>query len=95
MADVGREVARRLQYTTEPAVFLVPTAGYDSYSVKGQGFYDPEADDAFLSELKANIPDSIHVMERNTHIEDPAFATEAAELLISLIENREGKRTHF
>ena len=94
MADVGREVARRLQYTTEPAVFLIPTAGYDSYSVKGQGFYDPEADDAFLLELKAHIPDSIRVIERNTHIEDPAFATEAAELLISLIEKKEGKRNH-
>ena len=44
MAEVGREVARRLQHTTESAIFLVPTAGYDSYSVKGQGFYDPDAD---------------------------------------------------
>ena len=93
MAEVGREVARRLQHTTESAAFLVPTAGYDSYSMKGQGFYDPEADDAFLSELKANVPDSIRVIERETHIEDPAFATEAAQLLISLIENKEGKRT--
>jgi len=92
MAEVGREVARRLQHTTESAAFLVPTAGYDSYSVKGQGFYDPEADDAFLLELKANVPDSIRIIERDTHIEDPAFATEAAQLLISLIENKEGKR---
>ena len=93
MAEVGREVARRLQHTTESTAFLVPTAGYDSYSVKGQGFYDPEADDAFLSELKANVPESIRVIERDTHIEDPAFATEAAQLLISLIENKERKRT--
>ena len=94
MAAVGREVARRLQHTTDPAVFLVPTAGYDSYSVKGQGFHDPQADAGFLSELKAGVPDNIRVIERNTHIEDPDFATEAAQLLISLIENKEGKRTH-
>ncbi len=94
MAEVGKEVARRLRHTTEPAAFLVPTAGYDSYSVKGQGFYDPEADDAFLSELKANVPDSIRVIERDTHIEDPAFATEAAQLLISLIENKGIKGMH-
>src|SRR5262245_31416337 len=94
MAEVGREVARRLQFTKESAIFLVPTAGYDSYSVRGQGFYDPEADAAFVAELKTHLPPHIRLVERDTHIEDPAFATEAAELLISLIENKEGKRTH-
>jgi uncharacterized protein (UPF0261 family) len=94
MAEVGREVARRLQCTKESAIFLVPTAGYDSYSVKGQGFYDPEADAAFVSELKAHLPSNISFLELDTHIEDPKFATEAARLLISLIEQRErdGKR---
>jgi uncharacterized protein (UPF0261 family) len=93
MAEVGREVARRLRHTTESAIFLVPTAGYDSYSVKGQGFHDPEADEAFLSELKAGVPGNIRVIERNTHIEDPRFATEAAQMLIALIESKERKRT--
>ena len=26
---------------------MIPTAGYDSYAVKGKGFYDPEADARF------------------------------------------------
>jgi uncharacterized protein (UPF0261 family) len=93
MAEVGKEVVRRLEHTKENAIFLVPTAGYDSYSVKGQGFYDPEADAAFVNELKACLPRNIRVVERDTHIEDPQFATEAAQLLISLIEgqNRNGK----
>ena len=94
MAAVGREVARRLRHTTDPAIFLVPTAGYDSYSVKGQGFHNPQADEAFLSELKAGVPANIRVIERNTHIEDPDFATEAAQLLISLIESKEKARAH-
>jgi uncharacterized protein (UPF0261 family) len=88
MAEVGREVARRLQFTQDPAVFMIPTAGYDSYAVKGMGFFDPEADAAFVAELKANLPKSIRVVERDTHIEDPAFATEAAETLIGLVEAR-------
>jgi len=54
--------------------------------VKGKGFYDPQADAAFVAELKANLPKSIRVVERDTHIEDPAFATEAVETLIALIE---------
>jgi uncharacterized protein (UPF0261 family) len=88
MAEVGREVAQRLQYTKDEAIFMIPSAGYDSYAVKGQGFYDPEADMEFLNELKANLPKNFQIIERDTHIEDPAFATEAAELLISLIEKK-------
>jgi uncharacterized protein (UPF0261 family) len=92
MAEVGKEMARRLRYTKEEALFMIPTAGYDSYAVKGMGFYDPEADAAFVAELKAGLPKNIRVIERDTHIEDPAFATEAAELLISLVEARHQKK---
>jgi uncharacterized protein (UPF0261 family) len=93
MAEVGKEVARRLQHTKEDAIFLVPTAGYDCYSVEGQDFNDPEADSAFVSEMTARLPKNIRILERDTHIEDPSFATEAAQLLISLMEKAErGKR---
>lgn len=88
MAEVGREVARRLQFTQDEAVFMIPTAGYDSYAVHGMGFYDPEADAAFVQALKAGLPPIFRVIERDTHIEDPAFAIEAANQLIGLIEKR-------
>ena len=89
MAAVGKEMARRLQHTRHEAVFLIPTAGYDSYAVEGGAFYDPAADAAFVAELRAGLPENIRVIERDTHIDDPAFATEAAELLLSLIEGRQ------
>ncbi|MCJ7555348.1 MAG: Tm-1-like ATP-binding domain-containing protein, partial [Gammaproteobacteria bacterium] len=88
MARVGEEVAKRLQHTTSEAVFIIPTAGYDSYAVAGEGFHDPAADQAFVDALKANLPANIKVIERDTHIDDPAFATEAARLLIELIEKK-------
>lgn len=91
MAEVGREVARRLSHTTTEAVFMIPTAGYDSYAVAGGGFHDPAADARFVEQLKAGLPRNIRIIERDTHIDDPAFATEAAQMLIELIE-REGKR---
>ena len=91
MAAAGKEVARRLQHTKDEAVFMIPTAGYDSYAVEGEGFYDPQADAPFVAELKANLPKNIRIIERDTHIEDPAFATEAAELLISLMQKRQDK----
>jgi uncharacterized protein (UPF0261 family) len=85
MAEVGKEVARRLQYTHGDAVFMIPTAGYDSYAVEGMGFYDPQADTAFVEALKQDLPKNIRLVERNTYIEDPAFAIEAAQTLIELI----------
>ena len=88
MIRVGEEVAKRLAHTTDEAVFLIPTAGYDSYAVEGQGFFDPEADAAFAQTLRANLPKSIKVIERDTHIDDPAFATEAAHELIRLMAAR-------
>jgi uncharacterized protein (UPF0261 family) len=88
MARVGEEIARRLQHTTGEAIFIIPTAGYDSYAVVGEGFHDPAADQAFVNALKANLPANIRVIERDTHIDDPAFATEAAQLLIELIEKQ-------
>jgi uncharacterized protein (UPF0261 family) len=91
MAEVGQEVARRLQHTQDEAVFMIPTAGYDSYAVEGMGFYEPEADAAFVAELRANLPHNFQIIERDTHIDDPAFATEAAETLISLIKKRQNK----
>lgn len=88
MAEVGKEVARRLQFTKSDAVFMIPTAGYDSYAVAGEGFHDPDADNAFVDELRKGLPAQIKIVERDTHIDDPAFATEAAETLIHLIEAR-------
>jgi uncharacterized protein (UPF0261 family) len=88
MADVGREVAKRLQATGEPAVFLIPTAGYDSYATVGEPFHDPEADGAFVAELRKGVPHNIRIVERDLDINDPAFATEAAETLIRLMQQK-------
>lgn len=88
MSAVGKEVAERLSHTKEEAIFMIPAAGFDSYAVEGQGFYDPEADRAFVDALKSNLPNNFTLIERDTHIDDPAFATEAARRLIKLIESR-------
>jgi uncharacterized protein (UPF0261 family) len=88
MSAVGKEVAARLSHTKEEAIFMIPAAGFDSYAVEGQGFYDPEADRAFIDALKSNLPGNFTLIERDTHIDDPAFATEAAHRLIKLIESR-------
>ena len=88
MAEVGREVAKRLQATTDEAVFLVPRAGYDSYSVVDGPFHDPDADAALVDEMRTALPDNIRLVERDTDINDPAFAEEAATTLVRLIQQK-------
>lgn len=89
MAAAGREVARRLEFTTSDAVFMVPAGGYDSYAVAGGAFHDPDADAAFVRELAANLPPGVQLVERPTHINDPEFAVEAARTLGRLIRAKQ------
>lgn len=86
MTALGKEVVRRLSHTHAEAVFMIPTKGYDSYAVEGQGFHDPAADECFMAEIKAGLPENFQILERATHIDNPEFATEAAQKLIALIE---------
>jgi uncharacterized protein (UPF0261 family) len=67
---------------------MIPRGGYDSYAVEGQEFHNREADAAFEAELKKGLPRNVEIIERDTHIEDPLFATEAAEKLIELIKEK-------
>lgn len=87
MVQVGREVARRLQQTRGRATVLIPTLGFDSYDAPDGPFFDPTADQAFVAELRRELPPTVEVIERRAHINDPAFATEAAERLIAHMES--------
>jgi uncharacterized protein (UPF0261 family) len=80
---VAQEIARRLQGNRGPCTFLIPTKGFDSYSAFGQTFWNPEADAAFIATLKAELPQSVRVIERDTDINDPTFAAEVANTLIA------------
>jgi len=88
MADVGREIGKRLQSTADDAVFLIPAGGYDSYATAGEAFSDPNSDAAFVAALRKSAPRNIRIIERPQDINDPAFATEAANTLIGLIHSR-------
>ena len=54
----------------------------------GGALRNTEADAAFFASLKETLPDSIEVVEVDTHAEDPEFVKECVERLIGLIEAR-------
>jgi len=88
MLVTAREVADRLQYTKDEAIFMIPKKGFDRSCYEGAPLYDPEGDAAFIAELKSLLPKNIRVIERDYKVEDPEFVEEAVNNLISLIEKR-------
>ncbi|BCS35524.1 hypothetical protein TBR22_A47570 [Luteitalea sp. TBR-22] len=94
---VAREIGKRLQGTTGNAVLMIPKLGTGSYAMPGGPLNDPKGDAAYFTALKAALPASIEVIERDLHAEDPAFVEEAVDRLIALIEaqrsrTRSGRR---
>jgi uncharacterized protein (UPF0261 family) len=88
MAEVAKEVARRLNFTRDEAFFMIPSRGFDSYAVKGGEFYAPESDRKFIDELRSRLNSNFKVIEMDTHIDDPVFIAEAVKRLLYLIEKQ-------
>lgn len=79
MVAVAREIAKRLARTT--ATFMIPLRGVSRYSIPGGPLHDPEGDAAFFAELRARLPTTIEIVERDLGAEDPEFVREAVERL--------------
>jgi uncharacterized protein (UPF0261 family) len=86
MEQVADSICERLQYTQDNAYFLLPLQGVGDYSKPGGALEDKVSDAAFFARIKEKLPQGITLLERDAYIEDTEFVTEAADLLISLIE---------
>ncbi len=86
LRTVAREIGARLQTTRGNAVLMIPRLGTGSYAMPGGPLNDPKGDAAYFAALKAAVPPTIDVVERDLHAEDPAFVQEAVDTLIGLIE---------
>ncbi|MEM7261933.1 MAG: Tm-1-like ATP-binding domain-containing protein [Planctomycetota bacterium] len=84
--QVAKDIARRLQSTQSKAVMMLPLDGTGRYAMPGGDLRDVEGDRAFFEALRAELPDTIEVIARETHAEDPEFVRECVDRLIGLIE---------
>jgi len=81
-AKLGRIIAEKLSAATGPTTFFYPTKGVSAIDREGQPFYDPEADEAFISSFKASVGPGVEVVEFDNHINDEEFAAAIARSLI-------------
>ena len=72
-------------------MFLMPLRGVSAIDSAGLPFSWPEADRSYLDALKANLDPRIRVAEVDAHINDEAFARNAAHCLLELLEQSQGR----
>jgi uncharacterized protein (UPF0261 family) len=77
-------VARKLNQSKGPVAVVIPLKGWSSLDKEGMPLYDPEADQAFLQELKTHLNKRIPVIELNLHLNSRDFAGEAVNQFVKL-----------
>jgi uncharacterized protein (UPF0261 family) len=83
-AAIGADIGAKLAASTGPFAVMLPARGVSAIDRDGQPFDDPEARRALHEAIKARLPADA-VRELDLHINDPAFAEEAARTLLALM----------
>ncbi|HYW93788.1 MAG TPA: Tm-1-like ATP-binding domain-containing protein [Gammaproteobacteria bacterium] len=86
LRQAAREIAQRLNNANGPYTFLVPLKGWSSLDREDRPLYDPEADAAFVDELKKRIADPETIRELDLHLYTPEFARAAVDEFIRLYD---------
>ena len=79
LREVAKVVAERINQSKIPVKILIPLKGWSSLDQEGRGLYDPEADRAFVEELRRDVKDHVEIMELDMHLYTPEFGRAAAE----------------
>ncbi|MFB7917187.1 Tm-1-like ATP-binding domain-containing protein [Streptomyces sp. NPDC056061] len=89
MTELGALMGRKLAAARGPAAVLWPLGGVSAVDAPGGPFQDPEADAAGLAALRGTLEGgAVELREVDAHLNDPAFAVAAADLLHRLIGDR-------
>jgi len=84
-AELGRRIAERLNGARGPVKVFLPLRGVSLYAKAGGPFHEPEADRRCIDAVRKGLRAGIEVVEMETDINDPEFATACAEALIGML----------
>jgi uncharacterized protein (UPF0261 family) len=85
-AELGRIIAAKLNRAKGPTVLMIPNKGVSAIDVEGKPFHDAAADDALFAALRSHVSPNVVIVEMDADINSDAFATEAANRLLALVE---------
>ncbi len=86
LREIAREVARKLNPSRGPVSILIPLKGWSSLDQEGMPLYDPEADRAFVDELKIHLSKTISLLEVDLHLNTREFAEKTVDQFLSLYQ---------
>tara|TARA_R100001129_G_scaffold1581_2_gene1451 strand:+ start:4214 stop:5437 length:1224 start_codon:yes stop_codon:yes gene_type:complete len=86
---MGRIFAERVNESTAPVHIVMPLRGLSIPATPEGPFWDPEGDQLFLAELRANLRGGITVETTDHHINDPDLGRLVAERFLTLITTKE------
>lgn len=90
MVQLGHIFAERLNLARGPVMVVIPTRGLSIPNVPGGPFWNPEADAAFAEKLRRELRPDIPILERERHVNDPAFGREVADLFVKFMQEHVG-----
>ncbi len=82
---LGKEIAHKASAARGPTAVLVPLRGVSALDREGGAFWDPAADAALFQSLRNWMSRDAKLIELDLHINDPAFAEAAANMLLSFL----------
>ncbi len=86
-AKLGEEIGRKLGAARGPAAILLPLQGVSALDCAGKPFDDPAARTALYDGIR-RTHGKVDLVELDRHINDPAFATTAAEWLLAMLRSK-------
>ncbi len=84
---MARAHACQLATATSPTVLLLPKGGCGEWDRPGAELHDPAGLAAFCDEMIASCPGNTDLHQLDCHINDPAFADFALQILDGWIDN--------
>lgn len=88
---IGEFIVARLNRMPGPVRFLLPLQGVSAIDAPGQPFHDPDADAALFDAIRSGWVDAPNrqLIERDLHINDPAFAAELVSAFRKIMDGEQ------
>ncbi|MFO0799178.1 MAG: Tm-1-like ATP-binding domain-containing protein [Gemmataceae bacterium] len=87
-AALGAELARKAAAATGPTTVMLPLRGVSAIDAEGKPFWWPEANESLFAAVRAETGPEVELVERDEHINDPAFAAACAGKLLATLAAR-------
>lgn len=85
-------IAEKLNRARGPFKILIPLKGWSSFDSPGHPLYDPDADAAFVDELKKKLKKNEAIVEIDLHLYTPEFARRMVDEFIQLFKEYEKRK---